>query len=282
MSDTVQEKVGNISDILKIVSRANESFVYEIFVPSLDRNVGFREINTSQQKRLLKAVIDSPAYNTEFIIALRNIIKENCIEDLNPDDFDILDKLIIAMTMRSISISNDFDLQFKVPDSEESITRRISIKDLVDDAIAKIDIKPTTINDDRGTFEILCGLPTIADEFKLENELRKNTKSIEITNEAQLRETVGEVFTNEIVKFIKQVNIKNENDEIIEFNLKNLKFKDRISILEQLPAKVNNKIIEYITSVNKEFEKVLLFSEEVNGKKIEQRLKIDSSFFTQS
>lgn len=280
------EKTGSINDILKIVNRANETFAYEIFIPSLNKKVMFREINTSQQKRLLKAVIDSPAYNTEFIFALRKVIEENCVEDINIDNLDIFDKMIIAMTMRAMSINNDLDLQFIVPKTdktpEQKITRRISLKDLITEAIDKIKIEPATIKDDKGTFEVLCGLPTISDEFNLENELRKNVTTIEIKNEQELRETVGEVFTNEIVKYIKQVNIKNEKDETAEISLKDLKFKDRLAILEKLPAKVNNKIIEYINTVNKEFGKVLLFSEEVDGKKIEQRLKIDSSFFTVS
>lgn len=282
MTENIQEKSGSINDILKIVNRANETFIYEIFVPSLNRKLMFRELNTSQQKRILKAVIDSPAYNTEFIYALRTVIKENCVEEIDVDNFTILDKMIIAMTMRSIGINNDLDLQFNIPNSEEKIIRRINLKDLINVAITNIKINPISIKDDTGIFEIVCGLPTIADEFNLENELHKNSNNIDIKNEKELRETVGEVFTNEIIKYIKQVNIKNENNEIITIDLKPLKFKDRIAILEKLPAKVNIKIIEYINSVNKEFEKVLLFSEEINGKKIEQRLKIDSSFFTPS
>jgi hypothetical protein len=53
-----------------MMNRANETFVYEVPIPSLKRKVMFREVNTSQQKRLIKAIIDSPAYNTEFIFAL--------------------------------------------------------------------------------------------------------------------------------------------------------------------------------------------------------------------
>jgi len=282
MSETIQEKTGSLNDILKMVNRANETFAYEVFVPSLNKNVMFREINTSQQKRILKAVIDSPAYNTEFIFALRNVIKENCVDDVNVDNFTILDKMIIAMTMRAMSISNDLDLQFQIPDSEEKITRRINLKSLAAEAVEKIKIEPISIKDEKDVFEIICGLPTISDEYNLQNELHKNTSSIEIKNEKELRETVGEVFTNEIVKYIRQINVKNEKNEVNQIDLKNLKYKDRIAILEQLSAKVTNKIIDYINSINKEFEKVLLFTEEIKGKKIEQRLKIDSSFFTVS
>ena len=283
MSENIEQKTGNINDILKIVNRANEAFAYEIYVPSLKRGLMFREINTSQQKRLLKAVIDSPVYNTEFIFILRQIIIENCVEQIDVNSLTIFDKLIIAIMLRSVSINNDLDLEFKLPNSDVKITRRISLKDLADKAIKEIEVHPVTIKDDSDTYEIFCDLPSLSDEYNLEMELRKNVESIEIKNEKELRETVGNVFTNEIVKHIKQINIKNkETNQVVELNLKTMTFKDRLTLLGSIPAKINNKIIEYINTVKTQFDKVLLFKEEINGQTVEQRLKIDASFFTVS
>ena len=61
-----------------------------------------------------------------------------------------------------------------------------------------------------------------------------------------------------------------------------MKFVDRLAILNKVPTRMSNQIIKYINNVNKEFEKVVLFKEVVDGKTIEQRLKIDASFFTLS
>jgi len=283
MAENIEKQTGNIDDILKIMNRANETFAYEIYVPSLKKNVPFREISTSQQKRLLKAVIDSPVYNTEFIFILHQIIKENCIESLDIDNLTIFDKLIIALLLRSISISNNLDLEFTVPNTDKKIVRRLLVKDIAELAIKEVQIDPITIKDDTETYEILCDLPTILDEYNLEMQLRKNVESIEIKSEQQLRDTVGEVFTNEIVKYIKQVNIKNKTDgKLYEFNLKSMLFKDRLAILGKIPAKINNKIIEYINTVKLQFDKVLLFKETIEGQTIEQRLKIDAGFFTAS
>jgi len=283
MAENMEKQTGNIEDILKIMNRANETFAYEIFIPSLKRPMPFREISTGQQKRLLKAVIDSPVYNTEFIFILHQIIKENCVENVDIDTLTILDKLIIALMLRSISISDNLDLEFVVPNSEQKIVRRLQIKDIADLALAKIHVEPIVIKDESDTYEIFCDLPTILDEYNLEIQLRKNVETIEIKNEQQLRDTVGEVFTNEIVKYIKQVNIKNKVDgKIYEFNLKTMLFKDRLAILGHIPAKINNKIIEYINGAKQQFDQVLLFKEIIDGKTIEQRLKIDAGFFTAS
>tara|TARA_R110000822_G_scaffold112701_2_gene243656 strand:+ start:813 stop:1661 length:849 start_codon:yes stop_codon:yes gene_type:complete len=282
MSNDIQHKKGNVSDIIKMIDRANETFVYEIFIPSLGKEVMFREINTSQQQRLVKAIIDSPAYNTEFIFAIRNIIKENCTDEaVDIGSLTIFDKMVICMRMRSMSISNDLDLQFTSPKSEKVITRRIDLNDLVKLAVEKIHIEPATIVDEKGNFQISCSMPSIDDEYGLERELRDNVESIQIQNEKELRQTVGQVFTNEIVKYIKQINIK-QGDAIVEVDLKGMSFTDRLAILAQIPAKVNNQIVDYIDSVSKEFQKITLVKEEVEGETIEQRLKIDASFFTVS
>lgn len=280
----IQNQTGSINDILKMMSRASESFAFEIFIPSLSRSVMFRQMTTGQQKRLLKAIIDNPAYQTEFIFAFKQIIAENCIETISVDNLTIYDKLIIAITLRSMSIGNDLELEFAIPSKKneevQKIVRKINLKDLVDKALAEIKITTTTITDDMGIFEVFCDLPTIADEYRLEMEMRKNA-NVEIKNESELRDTVGEVFSSMLVKYIKEVKIK-EGDQLFTFDLKPLPFKDRLAIMSKLPTKVSNQIVTYINSVSKEFDKLTLFKETINGTEVEQRMKIDSSFFTPS
>lgn len=293
MSET-QEQKGNINDILKLINRVNETFTYEIYIPSLSRNVMFRQINTSQQKRLIKAIIDSPAYNTQFIFTLRGIIEENCAEKINVNDLTILDKLIIAIKMRAYSVGNDFELTFEIPrikkpdekedenaPKTEKITRILNLNELLDGRLESIKIEPLTIKDANGVYSVDCFMPTIFEEYSLEDELRNTNKSIEIKNESELRETIGEVFINEVVKYIKKISIK-DKDNIVEIDLKTVNFKNRVRILEQLPTALTKLVVDYISTVTKEFEKIILIKETINGTVIEQRLKIDASFFTRS
>lgn len=282
--DNSEQKSGNVSDIIKLLNKANETFVYEVYVPSLKKNVMFRQLNTSQQKRLIKAIIDSPAYNTEFIFTLKKIIEENCAEKVDINEFTILDKMIIAIKMRANSIDNMLELTFELPkekDQKEStkIVRTINLNDLVELKLQTIAIEPITIVDENAIYTLNCSLPTIYDEYKLEDELRKSVTSIEIKNENELRTTIGEVFTNELVKYIKKITLKND-DKVIEIDLKSVDFGDRLQIIEKLPSHVTKKVIDYISTVQKEFDKILLFKDKINGKDFEQRLKIDASFFT--
>ena len=73
---TEETKLESLESVLDLMDRVNETFAYGVWVPSLNKEIMFREINTSQQKRLIKSVIDSPIYHTEFIFTLRQILKE--------------------------------------------------------------------------------------------------------------------------------------------------------------------------------------------------------------
>ena len=108
------EQTFKIEDVLNIVKKVNDTFAYEVFIPSLNKSILFREINTSQQKRLIKAIIDSPVFNTEFIFTLRQIIKENCVDEkLDIDQLTILDKFIISLIMRSVSVGNSYEVELE-------------------------------------------------------------------------------------------------------------------------------------------------------------------------
>lgn len=275
-----KEKTGTINDVLDILNRAQESFGYEIFIPSLQKNVMFRQINTNQQKRLLKSIIDNPAYNTEFIFTFKQIIEENCIEKIDFNQLTIYDKLIIALTMRSMSIGDDYEVTFTT-DNNQTANLVLSLKALCDKALSEINITSTTISDEQGKIQIKCDIPTIWEEYKLEHELHKNVKT-NIKTDSELRETLGEVFINEIVKYIRALEIKNENDEIIEIDMQTMTFKERIKIIDNLGAKLTKEILKYMKTVNEEFAKVTIVKLDHNGKTYEERLKIDAGFFTPS
>lgn len=284
MENKEKIKQANITELVGIINKANEVFSYPIFIPSLKREVMFREINTAQQKRLLKSIVDSPIFNTEFIFALKGIIEENCVEtDINTDELTIYDKLLIAIKMRIYSMGDDLTVSVKCPKCEKSQDLQINLSTLLSEVEEKLNVKESEIvSDDTNTFKIFCELPTILTEYNLEDEMRKNTK-IEVKDENELRETIGNVFISEVVKYISKIEVTNINEnKTIELNLKDMKFKDRIRLVEQLNVKLLLKIIEYINNVKKEFDKILLVKTTCNcgnNEKLEQRFSIDSNFF---
>lgn len=284
MENNEKLKQANINDLIGIMNKANDTFAYSIYVPSLERDVMFREINTAQQKKLVKSIIDSPIFNTEFIFALREIIKENCTdESVDVDALTIYDKLAISLGMRVYSIGSDLVVTAKCPTCEKKHGIKINLADLLEEVKTKISVKSSEeIVDDSGTFKVFCRIPTISTEYKLESEFRKNTK-IEVKDEKELRETLGNVFISELVKFVEKIEIADkENGKIIELDLNTMKFADRIKLIERLNVKLLKKIIEYISGIKKEFDKIFLVKMDCDCEsktEITQRFSIDSNFF---
>jgi hypothetical protein len=105
----MENSTNNVQDVLQLLKELDLTSSFEVYIPSLKKNVKFKQLNTEQFKRLLKTVVDSPIYNSEFIITANNIIKENCLEkDISTTNFNILDKLLIFIKMRIESVSPDF------------------------------------------------------------------------------------------------------------------------------------------------------------------------------
>lgn len=284
--ESVQNKMGSLDEVLGLMDRVNEVFSYEVWVPSLKRNVMFREINTNQQKRLIKAIIDSPIYNTQFIFALRKVIQENCVDKtINVDDLTIIDKLIIAMKMRSVSISDVVELKVPLKDGK-STQRAISLEKILGELKNTVSIPDdATFTDDKNIYEVKCGLPTISTEYKLEDELRRNIEEKEVKSYEELRKNIGDVFMGEVAKYIRSISINNGED-ITKIDLSSINFKDRMTLIGRLPEKVTKKVVEYIDTTKKEINKITLVKVNIGTEEEpeykEENFSIDAGFFTGS
>lgn len=276
---SVPKPITTIDQITKIIKRKDISYASHYMVPSLKREVPFDEINTSQQKRLVKSIIDSPVYNTEFIYTLREILKENCQDPaIDIDNLTIVDKLILALGLRIKSIGNDVDIEIETKDGAK-INAGLDVSRILELSLASVqNISNATVED--AYYKIECSVPTIGTEFKAEKELRNKSVKIEIEDIKELRETVGDAFISEIVKYIDAVYVKGQDDQLIPVEWKQFTFANRIKIMETFKTGLLRKILDYINSVRKEIDKIELVKFEVGGETYERRLSIDGNFFT--
>jgi len=285
--ESVKSSIEDVDEIINLMDRVNETFAYGIWIPSLKKDVMFREINTAQQKRLAKAIIDSPVYNTEFIFTLRQIIKENCVDKINTDDLTLFDKLMIALKMRNVSIGDIIEIEIPISDDgKETIKRGVSIDKIINDAKKKIKIPDDcSFESSDGSYKLDCSIPTIGTEYTLEMELREHSDISGIDTPDELRKTIGDAFINEIVKYINVLTIKTD-DNIVTINLNDVSFRNRIAMIEKIPSKLIDKVIKYISDVKEELSNVtvlnLSYEKDGKTKKVKERLTIDGSFFTSS
>jgi hypothetical protein len=285
--ESVKNEMGSLEDVLGMMDRVNEVFSYEVWVPSLKKNVMFREINTNQQKRLIKAIIDSPVYNTEFIFALRKVISENCVDTkIDVDNLTILDKLLISMKMRSVCVGDMLELQIPTGEDDKSIKRGISLEKLIGEIRKTVDLPDVeTYTDAKGVYKLECGIPTILNEYNLELEMRKTSESRDINNYDELRQSVGDVFIGEIAKYVRGLSIT-EGEKTTKIDLNALSFRNRIALLEKIPERITKDVIKYIEKTKLELDKVTLVKVDIGTKDApdikEEKFAIDGGFFTSS
>jgi hypothetical protein len=66
------------------------------------------------------------------------------------------------------------------------------------------------------------------------------------------------LFVYEILKFVSKITVGSD-----EINMKELPIKDRLTIVENLPATINNEILDYIQETNNNEEEIPYESEQV-------------------
>jgi len=123
-----------------------------------------------------------------------------------------------------------------------------------------------------GNIKLNVSIPSLEKDTFVNNETRKKLAPIP-DNDDFAKESIGEVFINELIKYIDVVTI-NEGPQPIVITLNELTFDQKVQLVEKLPLNINSKLVDFINSV-KTFERKYVTD---NGKEIE--LDIDPTLFT--
>jgi hypothetical protein len=272
----------SLSSILSLLSNEDSKLTFSILVPSLQQEITFKQLTTEQLKRLLKTIIDSPVYNTEFTLTINSVIKENCTDKtIDTGKFTIFDKLFIVFKTRIESISDTYIVKFTDEEiKDNNLTEKSLSINLVErlDNFAKqnntFDNKDYSLNE----FTITCSLPTLEIENKFEKELHKNIKT-DINTPEELREIIGSTFVNEISKYITKLQI---GEKVID--LSNYNFKERVKVIEKLPTNLINNAIKFIEKYKDLTGLLFKINTDIkdttgNSVVLEKELPYDATFF---
>lgn len=258
-----------VNDVLQLLKDLDKTNKFDVYLPSLQKNVPFKQLNTEQLKRLLKTIIDSPIRNSEFITTFNNIIKNNILDEtIDVDQLNVFDKTLILIKTRIDSISPEYTFTLSDEELENVSEFKINIKDIYDNFIQTAPTYSSEVIKNNNC-EITVALPTLSIENKLEKELYKNVK-LEITTPNELRETIGETFINELTKYILSIKI---DENVIDLNQHN--FKTRIKLVEQLPTSCINGVLKYIENYKTLLKPLITHSKDGIEKDIPQ----DATFF---
>ena len=99
----------------------------EVVVPSTGEKVKFRPFTVKEEKVLLVAQeSEDPAAE---ILAMRQIVN-NCVVDVNTDEFAIFDLEFLIMNLRAASVDNKIKFSIADPDTDESVELEFNISEL--------------------------------------------------------------------------------------------------------------------------------------------------------
>lgn len=283
-----------LSEMMKLMSRVNDSFSFSIDIPSRNDTVPFRPITTAQQKTLIKSSLDMTGTSSDFIYNLRNIIRDNCADpDIDADNLTILDKLFICMKLRINSIGPQIKIQLNeyLEDEETPVTLSLNLVDFYEKMLQSYKgVLPTTIKDDDGNYIVECDIPTIGEEYRIDKELQKEIKERLIDSETAdyAQGIYTELFIQELGKYVKTISIRNLDnpdnpEDYIVTDLKNVPFETRLKFIDMLPNALSEEIVNYANDTIDGLNSLLIAEIPVNGKVIKYNLEVATpAFFIRS
>lgn len=248
----------NFSAVLEAFENEN---AYSLFVPSLKREVKFKPLNIGHQKKLIKATIDNPVFQTRFIIAIYDILVENCCEDFKKLNLNIIDFNSILLQYRK-----------NVHGDEITITNEgKEYKGTVSESIEKINALEPIIEQDivEGNICIVIKTPSLYDQYRIEKELRDGKLNDEqiINGATNVSSSIGDAFVGEVSKYIKDLVLLKE--ERVSAGYSGLAFTNKHKLIEQLPSTLIKKALPIISAFTAKLNEALT----ITGSTVENESK---------
>lgn len=250
----------SVSNILSQLDTLNKESGINVYIPSLKKEIKFKNLNLKQQKELLKSSVDETLTKLAFITTFYKIIEENILNAVNVSTLFTFDRNVIALALRAHGLSD----QYKTDNGQ------VDIKSLLSSS-ATIDIPDSTLS---RTVNADCGIKVElkAAQLGIDREISATAISkLKSAPERDIKNLVGELFVHEIIKFIQSVTFTSDGvEQTVIFA--DLKIDDKIAIVEKLPSTITSEILEFIKNYRDLENKFTT----VDGISVE----IDGSFFS--
>lgn len=260
----------NVEDFLTLLNKVAIENACSVYVPSLKKEVKFKNISTLQQKKLIESIVDNPVFQTRLVIAMYEIVAENCLEKEALPFFTFLDGVAAIFQLR---ISNYGSGYKAFVEGKECI---MDLSSIVENAKSLELPESVTLNS--GVFTVQISMPSFKEHYETEIVYRKErTNNSETVNPA---EVVGDAFISEISKFIKTISIVKEDSKSVDIDFKTITLQQRFSILDKLPVSLAKEIMGYIEKTQETQRQLLTFSgTSVDGDTKKAIVPLDSALF---
>lgn len=243
-----------MSDVTQLISKLKQESEerFPISLNSSKKKASASAITFNQQKDILGSITEGSSAGVVLQKILIDIILNNTTSE---DPIYVKDKLLVILQLRKESISDVVTLAGEDIKLDDVISSVSKIK-----YVPKKDVKYKNI-------VVKLKDPTLKEELEYVRDAMVVLKN---RDGKQLGDSVGDLYTYEIAKFVETVSI---GEDSLTFS--DLGIKDRLKVINTLPVKLNQKISEVIQK-DKEQE-LLALTFDIKDKK--EVLEIDVPFF---
>lgn len=210
----------------------------KVDVVSSNKKIDVSLITFKQQKDLISTVADGPA----GIVKFQKVLNEVLLENTGNDELKIIDKAPITIKLRIDSIGNILENGEKKLDLNEILTKTKKLKYRNSDSYEYMGIK------------LNVEIPTLKEENLI---LQSTIDALKKANDNDVSKSVGDIFTYEVIKFIKSIEIAGE-----VLDLSTIHVKDRVKLVENLPSALNKNVVDFIQELKKTEREYLTIGEE--------------------
>ena len=239
----------NVKSFIDKIQELKETKI-KVPVVSTGKSIDSTPLSFKQQKDLIGTIADGALGSLRFQKFINEIITTNT----GNQDLKVVDKLGIILKLRIEAIGKTSKLDEDKIDLEEILTKVKALK-----------FENTKTIDD--VVNVVLEIPTITQESKI---IQSAIESVKKEGEGELGKNIGNIYTFEIVKYIKSIKFGED-----ELKFQELPVKDRFKVVDNLPITVNQEIIKFIQEIKKKENEALTVS--VNDE--EKTIDIDVSFF---
>lgn len=219
-------------NILNKLKELNKKKSVNIFLPSLGKKVKFLPFTLKQQKDILSKMPQDASGLITFNNLFNDIIIQNSEDDISLEDLNIFDRMSIVFNYRISSVGNN------VEQEEGNVNLNDVLKNINNYDFDKIfKIVEVSLKD----ISAELTLPNLKYDAEINNQISKK-----LNKNSTTQTIISELYTSEVLKFIKSVTIEGVKVELSTFN-----YFDRLEVVENIPGNFIKKIMKYIQDVKK-------------------------------
>lgn len=248
--------MSNVSEFLKELENLNSTDKVSVYIPSINDNVNFKQITALQHKNLLNSLSGGVLGQLKLQQFFTQILLEN-IEN-KAVELSLYDRQYVIVQLRRASVGDIIPIN----DKNYKLSTLPALKS------TKFKFKyPTTRVIEHNGIVVNLAVPSLITESNVLDHLIINLSNKQLDDQKS-QELIGTLLTYEIVKFIKSISI---GDKVVDQS--SCSIADLLAIVNNLPLKINNDIINYIADYRSYESNAFTFNDGVE-------LTIDASFLT--